>query len=102
MGETIRARRLALGLSQTALAKRLGVSHVSVCMWERDEARPAVKRLPYLAHALGTTVEALGTPVVSERATIYGLRREVATLKIKLRTAKHALETALIALEEVE
>lgn len=39
-GEEIRSRRLELGWSQAALARRLGVSQVCVSRWETEKRRP--------------------------------------------------------------
>jgi transcriptional regulator with XRE-family HTH domain len=39
-GDALRAARLALGLSQEQLARRLGVSFATVNRWERGRTRP--------------------------------------------------------------
>lgn len=45
----LRARRLALGLSQPQLAKQLGVSTNTVWRWESGEMRIAAPRMLALA-----------------------------------------------------
>ena len=40
IGERIKARRRELGLTQVALAKHLGIAHVTVVRWERGERHP--------------------------------------------------------------
>lgn len=52
LGPTIRARRWELGLTQLALAKRLGVHDSIVTHWEHDRRPVPVFRLPALAEAL--------------------------------------------------
>ena len=51
--------RLIEGMTQTELAGKLGVSHVSVCKWETGKCFPTAKRLKEIANALNTTVEEL-------------------------------------------
>ena len=51
--------RLICGLTQTEVAKGLGVSTVSVCKWESGSALPKAKRLPEVAEFLHTTVPEL-------------------------------------------
>src|SRR6478672_836828 len=52
--EELRARRRALGLTQAALADRLGVSTNTVARWERGEQRARNPR------AIASTLEGLG------------------------------------------
>lgn len=51
--------RLKIGLTQTEVANRLGVSIVTVCKWEKGICFPAVKRINAVADALNTTVDEL-------------------------------------------
>ena len=51
--------RLVAGLTQTELAKRLGVSCASVSQWENGNNLPSVKRLQTVAETLGTSVDKL-------------------------------------------
>ena len=51
--------RLVAGITQAELAKRMGVSCVSVSQWETGKNLPSVGRLHRLAATLGTTVEKL-------------------------------------------
>lgn len=59
MNETLRPLRLQAGLTQSALAERLGVSDRAVSRWERGEALPDVALLPSLAAILHVSVDAL-------------------------------------------
>lgn len=61
----IKRARLCQGMTQTELAKRLGVSSVSVCKWEHGEALPNPKRLPLMAEVLRTKTSDL---ISEERA----------------------------------
>jgi transcriptional regulator with XRE-family HTH domain len=56
--ELARLRRLA-GLTQEALAERLGVAQQSVARWERGEFKPLLMLRPGLAELLGITVAEL-------------------------------------------
>ncbi len=59
IGDNLRRLRTGKGLTQAALAERLGVSDRAVSRWERDEAYPDVTLLPRLALLLGVSVDAL-------------------------------------------
>lgn len=56
IGARIRARRRQLGLNQTELAERLGVSFQQVQKYERGTNRVAASTLIAAAQALSTTV----------------------------------------------
>lgn len=58
----IRERRIALGLTQVALAERIGVSEITVSRWESGAFGVASGRLADLAAALESTEEELRTP----------------------------------------
>lgn len=57
----IRHYRLKAGLTQAALAEKLGVAPSTVAMWERHESAPRAAMLPKLAKELKTTVDKLLT-----------------------------------------
>lgn len=59
IGETIRTRRQALGLTQEALADKLGVSAPAVNKWERALNYPDITLLPVLARILGVDLNTL-------------------------------------------
>jgi transcriptional regulator with XRE-family HTH domain len=56
LGETIKALRVGLGLSQGKLGNLVGVSRAAVSAWETGANAPRGKRLQKLATALDTTV----------------------------------------------
>lgn len=45
--------REAKGMTQTDLARLLGVNRSSIALWESGRRRPMLSRLPALASALG-------------------------------------------------
>jgi len=55
MGERIRMRRKALAYTQQALASGIGVSHVAVSQWEKEETVPRGENLLRLAELLQCT-----------------------------------------------
>ena len=59
LGERIRIRRQALGLTQEQLAQKLGVSAPAVNKWERNLNYPDITLLPALARALGVDLNTL-------------------------------------------
>ena len=59
MGQTIASRRKELGIKQSELASRMGVSQPIVARWESDQARPRANKLTLLAEALELQVEEL-------------------------------------------
>ena len=61
LGQRIRERREALGLSQEKVAEQMGVSRQAVGKWESDDARPSTENLLRLAQLLATDVQDLAT-----------------------------------------
>jgi transcriptional regulator with XRE-family HTH domain len=66
----IKQARERAGLSQAALANRLGTSTASVGLWEIGPAKPAAKRLPLIAEVLGVTASWLTDESGSEREAV--------------------------------
>lgn len=61
LGERIKEKRKARGLTQKQLADHFGISSVSVSEWERDLSRPDADKFASLATVLRTTVDYLLT-----------------------------------------
>ena len=59
LGENIRERRKALGMTQEVLGERLGMAPQTVSKWERDESMPDAALLPGLADALHMSLDRL-------------------------------------------
>jgi transcriptional regulator with XRE-family HTH domain len=57
--EELRTRRVELGVSQSDLAARLGVSQQTISRWESGAAPPGPRRIAELAEALSLDVSAL-------------------------------------------
>ncbi len=58
-GALIAQKRKALGLTQEALAQKLGVSNQAVSKWEADQCCPDIMLLPALADAFGISIDEL-------------------------------------------
>ncbi len=58
-GEAIRARREALGVSQEAMAERVGVHRTYMGSVERGERNVSLRNIVRIAQALGVTVSVL-------------------------------------------
>ena len=61
-GERLQALRQRAGMSQDALAERLGVSRQAVSRWERDETMPETDKVVALADMFGVTTDYLLRP----------------------------------------
>ena len=59
LGQNIQTARKAKGISQEALAEKIGVSRQALGKWEKDTAMPGVDNLQALAKELGVSVDAL-------------------------------------------
>lgn len=66
VGARIGLRRSALGLSQSALAQRLGISFQQVQKYETGQNRISASRLHRVATILGASVDAFFPPVETE------------------------------------
>ena len=107
-GETLKLHRAAVGLSQMALAVRIGVTLPAVSGWERNlykPRRPTAQRLDDALHGGGEILAAFGyapLPSAAELATPVGysedrirrLEELVAELSSRLDSVQVALENA--------
>lgn len=59
IGENIKARREAAGLTQEALAAQVGVTHSMICQIERGSKSPTVVLGKQIADVLGCTLDEL-------------------------------------------
>ncbi len=57
LNEKIYHCRRKAGLSQEALAERIGVSRQAISKWETGEASPEISKLPLLAKTFGVTAD---------------------------------------------
>lgn len=58
-GERIKAARLQAGLTQSQLAKKLGIPYQSIGQWERNLRNPKFETLKKIADVLGVSVARL-------------------------------------------
>lgn len=75
IGSLIRVLRKTAGLSQTALAERMGISYQQVQKYEHGVSELSISRLAQISEALNTSVNTFiaGTdPVLSESKSLYG------------------------------
>jgi transcriptional regulator with XRE-family HTH domain len=75
VGARIRARRRALGLSQTALADVLGLTFQQIQKYERGTNRVSASKLVHAARVLGVTVaELIGERVTepADKPSVFG------------------------------
>ena len=54
--------RTKAGLSQAAVAEKLGVSAAAVCQWETGKTMPDSRKLPQIAELFDCTVDELLSP----------------------------------------
>lgn len=66
LGNRIASLRKAAGLSQEALAAKLGVSRQAIGKWESDATLPSLDNLHQLAKELGVSIDALLTGEANE------------------------------------
>ena len=59
LNENIRKLRVALGINQVELAKKLGVSKQCVSNWENDNIQPSVDMLVKIAKFFAVSVDEL-------------------------------------------
>lgn len=59
MDNSFKFLRMSQGLTQAALAKKIGVNTVTVSQWERGKYSPTASNVPKVAKALGITPKQL-------------------------------------------
>lgn len=96
VGNQIRERRQALGLSQEELAQRLYVSRVTVSHWETGKTLPDVQSMLLLANLFGTTIDELVRGDVDEmREMVEKNERRTKTFAAALAAVEVVVGTAL-------
>ena len=61
-GQRIKAARKKAGMTQAALAEKLGISYVNISQLEKDQRNPKLETLQRIANALGTSISNLLPP----------------------------------------
>lgn len=96
VGNQIRERRQARGLSQEELAQRLYVSRVTVSHWETGKTLPDVQSMLLLANLFGTTIDELVRGDVDEmREMVEKNERRTKTFAVALAAVEVVVGTAL-------
>lgn len=98
--DTLRSMRQRAGMTQSALAERLGVSDRAVSRWDNGESYPNITLLPQLAMLLHVSVDALlGMDSQRRQSAIEEALRETQTCMEQGRTeqAEAKLREALTA-----
>ncbi len=70
IGERIKQARKASGLTQTELAKKVGIGQDRVARWEKGVIAPASNHLTMLAHVFNCTTDWLLGLVDSQQASL--------------------------------
>ncbi|MBQ4542378.1 MAG: helix-turn-helix transcriptional regulator [Clostridia bacterium] len=58
-GNILKELRLEKNMSQTELAKQIGVGKSIISLWEKDECEPTLSKLIALAEFFGVTIDYL-------------------------------------------
>ena len=86
IGNRISRLRKEKGMSQEALAEKIGVSPQAVSKWENDQSCPDISLLPQLAKLLDVTVDELLTGASNEvRMVPKGQRKSIEELTLRVR-----------------
>lgn len=86
IGNRISRLRKEKGMSQEALAEKIGVSPQAVSKWENDQSCPDISLLPQLAKLLDVTVDELLTGNSNEvRMVPKGQRKSIEELTLRVR-----------------
>jgi transcriptional regulator with XRE-family HTH domain len=91
-GDRVAAAREAQGLTQKALAKRMGIALKTVDAWENDLSEPRANKLQMLAGVVNVSMAWLltgdGPGLSSPDAEVAGPAQDVNELLIELRTLR--------------
>ena len=102
VGNQIRERRQALGLSQEELAQRLYVSRVTVSHWETGRTLPDVQCMLLLSNLFGTTIDEMVRGDVDEmREMVEKDERRKRAFAIALVAVEVAVIAVLVLIEVV-
>lgn len=101
LGDRLAGAREAAGLSQVALAHKLGVKPVSLRKWEDDLSEPRANRLQMLSGMLGVSLSWLMTgrgdgpdgpeDIVTMPADVASALKEIRLIRARLETTSNQL-----------
>jgi transcriptional regulator with XRE-family HTH domain len=105
LGDRLAGAREAAGLTQSEVARRLGVRTQSIAAWEDDRSEPRANRLSMLAGVLGVSIiwlltgEGEGVELPGDEADPAGKLRPVLSEMRRLRADLKAAEARAARLE---
>ena len=70
---TLKAARVNCGLSQSQLAKEIGVSKSTISRWERGESKISEKKLLHVTELCGVTVDSISLQSVEQNDRKRGI-----------------------------
>lgn len=76
ISSTIKALRANMGLSQAALAKKLGVTRASVNAWEMDVSSPTAQYIVEMARIFHTSTDFILGLESEEKIVLRGMSEE--------------------------
>lgn len=89
LGQNIQAARREKGLSQEALAEKIGVSRQALGKWEKDTSLPGLDNLQALSEALGVGVDTLLGRTPAEAGSAPALTLDDMRTLLDARDAAH-------------
>jgi transcriptional regulator with XRE-family HTH domain len=92
-GELIRAARLRAGLSQGALAERLGMPQSSIARWEVDKVEPGLSTLRRVLQGCGYDLSLTLIPFQRDP------ERDARVVELQQRTPQERLRDLLVRIE---
>lgn len=104
-GSTIATLRKQRGMTQAALAEKMGVTDKAVSKWERDVSFPDVAALPRLAETLEVSVDELLQAKTAAREREPQFAKAAAMADLVLKAVALAMGVGVVALtilDEVE
>ena len=97
LANRIHESRKALGMTQEALAAKLGITPQSVSRWENGQSRPDVDMLPRLAAFFGITVDAL-FGYKAENLKIEKYEEKIKSSSLHWKFATHRMSREILGL----
>lgn len=90
IGTTLRAIRTAAGMSQSALAEKIGITFQQIQKYETGKNRVSVSTLILICRALAISPMEIIGPHVGEKSDLSGLTTEIAKLRKQLADIRSA------------
>ncbi len=101
MAERVRALRIAKGLTQKALAKKVGVSDAAVVGWERGKNRPSPANMEPLCKELGASEAQLDGKEPLNKSTQLLLDADFPALRSALEASDTEIQKTLSIMDRI-